>query len=229
MIEAHRYRFAAPLLDAYNGFLLRRAFARIRVAGLARLDTRGPAIAAPNHSCWWDGCVDLFLSRRVLRRRTLLMMGIEEMRKYKVFSSMGVFSVSPEEPLRSIRYAVRELLREPSLLWIYPQGEMLPARAALHVRDGALLIASASGAPVIPIARRYEFLRDDHPEMIVRVGEPLQGLRRGDGPRLESAMRELLARVDDDIARNDLSEYAPVLSGAETRSDQLQRLRRATS
>lgn len=233
MIEAHQYRWAAPLLDTYNAFILRKAFARIRVANLATLASSGAAVVAANHSCWWDGAADLHLTRRVLRRQSLLMMGEDELSKYKVFSSLGVFSVpmrgNAQAFLPSIRYAIAQLRRgDAPLLWIYPQGEMLPARTALRVRPGALVIASAAEVPVIPVAQRYEFLRDDHPEVIVRVGQPLVNVRRDDASRLEEAMRALLAQVDDDIASNTLGEYQEVFSGTRTRSDELQRLRRAT-
>ena len=71
MIPAYEYRWAAPLLDRYNHFLLKKSFARLRVAGVESLrSTPGSVIAAPNHSCWWDGCVDLYLSRAFLKRRT---------------------------------------------------------------------------------------------------------------------------------------------------------------
>lgn len=232
MIEAFRYAPAAPVLDAYNRFLLRRAFARVRVAGLARLRREGSAVIAANHSCWWDGCVDLFLTRRVLQRRSMLMMGDVELAKYRIFSSLGVFSTSmggdPAHTLQSVRYATRELKRMPTLLWIYPQGAMLPARAPLSIRGGALAIAAAAGAPVIPFAQRYEFVRDDHPEVIARVGEPIAVERRSDAAheRLESAMRDLLCRVDADVANGELDEYEEVFSGAETRSSQLDRIRR---
>ena len=220
MIPAYQHRWAAPLLDRYNAHLLRKSFARMRVAGLETLRAiDGSVIAAPNHSCWFDGCVDLYLSRTLLRRRTYLMMGEPELRKYKVFSSLGVFSPS-------VRYIVRELQEHRgSIFWIYPQGEMLPARVPLEVREGALLVSEKTGAPVVPVAHRFEFVKDDHPEIFVRIGTPLSGLHREDAGVLRDAMVELLARVDDDIARQHLDAYESVLVGAETRSERLQRLR----
>jgi hypothetical protein len=220
VIEAYQYRWAGPLLDRYNAYLLRKSFARMRVAGLETLRAiEGSVIAAPNHSCWWDGCVDLYLSRTLLRRRTYLMMGEPELRKYKVFSSMGVFSPN-------VRYITSELRKHAgSIFWIYPQGEMLPARAPLAVREGALLISEKTGAPIVPVAHRFEFVKDDHPEVFVRVGGPLIGLQRQDVAQLQDAMADLLARVDDDIASQRLEAYDSVLVGAETRSERLQRLR----
>lgn len=224
MIAAYQYAWAAPLLDRYNRYLLRKSFARVRVAGLDVLRaSERSLILAPNHSCWWDGCVDLFLSRVALRRRSYLLMGEPELRKYRIFSSMGVFNAS-------LRYITAELRRHPgSHFWIYPQGEMLPARAPLVLREGALLASEHSGAPIVPLAQRYEFLRDDHPEVLIRVGMPIAGLTRRDGragiEALRDAMVDLLLRLDCDIATAALDAYEPVLVGAETRSERLQRLR----
>ncbi len=220
MIRAYQHRWAGPLLDRYNHYMLRKAFARLRVAGVDSLRSiTGSVIAAPNHSCWWDGCVDLYLTRAFLGRRSLLMMGETELRKYRLFSSLGIFSPN-------VRYVIEELKKHPgSVFWIYPQGEMLPARAPLEVREGALLISEKSGAPIVPVAHRYEFVRDDHPEVFVRIGSPLSGLKRGDAGTLRSSIASLLQRVDDDIAAQRFEAYQPVLVGAETRSERLQRLR----
>ena len=218
MIPAYQHRWAAPLLDRYNVFILRKSFARIRVANLDALRGEESIIAAPNHSCWWDGCVDLYLSRKVLERRSLLMMGEPELAKHKVFSSLGVCSPG-------VRYIIRELQREPGLIWLYPQGEMLPARARVEVKPGAMFIAEHTGAAIVPVAHRYEFLKDDHPDVLVRIGEPMDHMVRGDDERLRASMTALLAVLDDDIAHSRFDEYETVLAGAESRNARLERLR----
>lgn len=218
MIPAHQYRWAAPLLDRYNLHLLRKSFARIRVANLGALRGERSLIVTPNHSCWWDGCVDLYLSRQVLRRRSFLMMGETELAKHRAFSSLGVFSPG-------LHYIVRELQRQPALLWIYPQGEMLPARAPVVAKPGALFISEETGVDVVPMGQRYEFLRDDHPDILVRVGDPITGLRRGEETRLSEAMSSLLTQIDQDVAEMKLEDYEVVLSGAESRNVRLERLR----
>jgi len=232
MIRANRHRWAAPLLDAYNRSLLKKSFARMRVQGLSALSRAPrPLILAANHSCWWDGCVDLFLSRSLLRWPTYLMMGETELAKHAIFSSIGIFSVPDRPgvtPAASLRYIARELRDRQGVLWIYPQGVMLPPRAPLVLFDGALLLSHLTRAPVVPIAQRYEFLRDDHPEVIVKVGEPLMGLeRRGDGrERLAAAMGALRQSVDEDLAERKLEAYEIVMEGALSRNEKLARLRR---
>ncbi len=229
MIRAYEYRWAAPLLDRYNLHLLKKSFARIRVANLDVLRTlSGPAILTPNHSCWWDGCVDLFISRAVVPTPTYLMMGEKELSRHRVFSSLGVFSVPDGDDVRaaatSFRYIRKQLQGRPAVLWLYPQGVMSPARTDLTLREGATALSARSGAVIIPVAQRFEFLRDDHPEVIVRLGQPLANLQRRDTARLKTAMAELLSEVDRQIASDELGDYETVLEGAVSRNEKLKRI-----
>jgi len=235
MIEAGGYRWAAPLLDQYNRRILTKSFASVRVAGLdtlRRIDT--PVIAAPNHSCWWDGCVDIFLTRGVLRFENLLMMGERELSKHRVFSSIGIFSVPEDrdDPGRaaSLRYAAKKLraIDRPAILWVYPQGSMLPARAPITIDRGALLIARLAQRSIVPIAQRYEFLRDDHPDVLVRIGAPWRVSTdlESDQKRLVHDISSLRESIDRDIDSGSLEDYETVLSGTVSRNERLSRLRK---
>ena len=231
MIPANQYRWAAPLLDRYNRHLLRKSFATVRVAGLAPIRSlQQPAILAPNHSCWWDGCVDLYLSRQILKITGYLMMGETELSRHRVFSSLGVFSVAEEgrDSVSSLRYIIDELKApaSPRILWLYPEGEMRPARSAIQPKAGILVIAERTASPIIPVAHRYEFLREDHPEVLVRIGQPISGLSRKSGglATLATAMTELLQQLDHDIVSGHLDEYETVLTGPVSREKRLRRL-----
>ena len=231
MIEADQYRRAAPLLDRYNTYLLRKTFAAIRVAGLEHLRTDDGMIAAANHSAWWDGCVALHLSRTVLQRRTWLMMGETQLRRHKVFSAMGVFGVPDDgetSPAASLRYIIRSMRREAGLLWLFPQGVMLPARAPLRIRPGAEFLLRAVDAPVAPVALRYEFRRSDHPEVLVRIGTPIVAADLTTAS-LAAAMESTLARLDSDLAADDSSDYERVLAGRLSRDEFLDRVLRRES
>lgn len=234
MIEAGGYRWAAPLLDRYNRGILRKGFASIRVAGLdtlRRIDR--PVIAAANHSCWWDGCVDIYLTRQILRFENLLMMGERELSKHRVFSSLGIFSVPEErdDPGRaqSARYAAMKLrdLSRPAIFWIYPQGAMLPSRTPIVIDRGAILIARLAKRQIVPIAQRYEFLRDDHPDVLLRIGSPwnVSNDLVADQQRLERDITELLDAIDRDVVDRTLESYESILNGTVSRNERLSRLR----
>lgn len=233
MIRAGEYAWAAPLLDRYNRHLLRRSFASIRVAGLDRLRDTPRIVATPNHSCWWDGCVDVFLARSVVRSRNYVMMGERELARHRIFSSLGIFSVADGDAAsarsESVRYIVRQMRKETSgaILWIYPQGAMTPARAPIVAQRGAAVIAKLAGARIVPVAHRYEFLRHDHPEVIVRVGEPFDPADGAsiDQKKIEESLELLLRQIDTDILDSSFSDYEVVLTGAESRNERLARLR----
>ncbi len=229
MIEAGLHRWAAPFLDRYNRRILSRAFARVRVSGLRHLKPTRPVVAAPNHTCWWDGCVDLFLSRTVASTESFLMMGEKELSRHKVFSSLGVFGVADEgsrERARSTRYALSLLESSgPRVIWIYPQGEMRPARARVEAREGIAMLARRSNARVLPVGHRYEFIRDDHPDVLVRIGEPIDLVseRHGASRQLAEAIGRELDQIDDDLLQQSFDDYETVLTGPTTRSDRLRR------
>lgn len=217
MIEAGLYRWAAPFLDLYNRRLLRSSFARIRVAGLEELRVSRPVIAAPNHTCWWDGCVDLHLTREVVEIESFLMMGEAELSRHRIFSSLGVFGVADERNKRersaSVRYTLELLGADtPRVVWIYPQGEMRPAREPVAVEPGVAYLASRTGAPVIPVAHRYEFVADDHPEVLVRIGNAIDGIESGSG-WLEEALESLLGTIDQNLLERDFGGYETVIEG----------------
>lgn len=227
MIRAGEHAWAAPLLARYNRYLLRKSFASIRVAGLSHLRSDASLVAVPNHSCWWDGCVDVFLTRDVLEARNYLMMGERELARHRVFSSLGIFSVAEgaEDSTRSesVRYIVRKLRKETtsSILWIYPQGEMRPARVPITARRGAAVIAKLTGARIVPVAHRYEYLRDDHADVIVRVGEPFEPVdgEKTDQSAIEESLTLLLRQIDEEIVSERFDAYETVLRGAESRNE----------
>lgn len=227
MIEAGRYRWAASILDAYNRQLLRKTFRSLRVAGLENVNGTSPLLLAPNHSNWWDGCVALFISRTHLRRDTRLMMGEPELARHAIFSSLGVFSV-PMDPaasrLESFRYALRQLDGN-TVLWMFPQGTLRPARTPLELQRGVEVLSRRSGVAVCPVALRYEYLDGEKPDVLVRFGERIDpsGISID---ALSVAMQRLLNTIDDDIVTGTLAAYVTVLAGKRSRDEMLDALLR---
>ncbi len=159
---------------------LRRRFHAVWLAGrehLEALDPARPVVGCVNHSNWWDGFVLYVLSDRALPRRDItLAMEEKNLRRYPFFRWMGCFGVDLEGPraaLPGVRYAVR-LLREDArrLAWVFVQGRLLPADWPVTAKPGALLLARRSGAQVLPLVIRYEWLLESRPSVLVRVGRP---------------------------------------------------------
>ena len=159
---------------------LRRRFHAVWLSGREHLDALDPArpvVACVNHSNWWDGFVLYVLSDRVLPRRDIyLAMEEKNLRRYPFFRWMGCFGVDLEGPraaLPGVRYAVRLLGEDAQrLAWVFVQGQLLPADRPVTAKPGALLLARRSGAQVLPLTIRYEWLLESRPSVLVRVGRP---------------------------------------------------------
>lgn len=210
-----------PLLQRvyawYGRRLLRAAFARVRVGG-APWPAGGPSIALVNHSAWWDPIVALFLSHDLFRRDGYGIMEGAQLERYPFFRRVGCFgaTTSSLEDARALATFAVNLLKAPTrTLWIFPQGALLPARTTLRFRTGAARIALSTPSAVVPVAVRYEPGREQRPELLVRVGVPVAPGGSGAAEltrTFEAAVARELARLDDDVARDDLAAYTVVLS-----------------
>jgi 1-acyl-sn-glycerol-3-phosphate acyltransferase len=105
------------------------------------------------------------------------MMDIEQMKKYRFFRYVGVFSVdrhNPRESIESVNYAVELLKNTNRHLWIYPQGIMQPQdKRPLTFYSGILHISKKiGGVNLLPVCFRYEFMKEQRPEVFIKIGEP---------------------------------------------------------
>ena len=81
--------------------------------------------------------------------------------------------------MKALKYIVEEL-KSPELgLWIFPQGIIRPPNyRPIEFQTGLAYIAQNvakkhGGVNLIPIAVNYVFLREDRPEVIIEVNEPV--------------------------------------------------------
>lgn len=139
-----------------------------------------PNILYAPHGNWWDGIVGYNLCRRVFNLKLRMM--IEEMNRFPIFSKAGAFPVnkkSPQESMKALKYIVEDLKKSDMGLWIFPQGIIKPPNwRPIEFQTGMTYIAQNvakkyGGINLIPIAVNYVFLREDKPEVLVEVGEPL--------------------------------------------------------
>lgn len=211
---------------SYGRRLLRRAFARVWVGGAPWPAGDGPAIAYLNHSAWWDPIVAVFLSQHVFGRDGYGIMNGEQLGKYPFFRRVGCFGVTDDsvEDVRALAAYAADLLRSGPrrTLWIFPQGELLPARVPLAFRSGtARLSRAVPDAPLIPVAMRYELRTDQRPELFVRLGQPVRPTALGAVPeapahltrRLERCLRDELDLLDADLRLTPPAGYRAVLDG----------------
>lgn len=205
----------------YGRHLLRRNFASINVGGARWPDASRPTIALLNHSAWWDPIVALHLSHDLFRRDGYGIMQGSQLERYPFFRRIGCFGATAAtlQKTRTVAALATTLLCERSnrTLWLFPQGELLPARTTIQFRSGAARIAL--GTPhvlVVPVALRYEMRHHQRPEVHVRVGEAMEPDREP-AARLtqcfERALRLELARLDEDLSVNATAAYRASLLG----------------
>jgi chlorobactene lauroyltransferase len=233
LVEPRKVRAVERVYLRYGRRLLRRAFARVWLGGAAWPTQPRPAIAFANHSAWWDPVVALFLSHDLFRRDPYGVMAGEQLRRFPFFRAIGCFGTTTEslaDTRRLIEYAAGVLRDEedggvpPRVLWLFPQGALLPPRAPLAFASGlARLARLVPEAMLVPVAVRYEFRAEQRPECFVRVGEALCGVAAADGGspraltrRLEARLAAELRTLDEELARGESSPpagYRVVLEG----------------
>lgn len=161
----------------------RRGLSRVMVKGIKHLrrweqggEASGPLILVANHSSWWDAVLPVVLSLHTLRLDALGLMDAVQLRRYRFFRRVGLLPVDRSDPRRallSLDLVAEELRGRRRVLWLFPQGKLLPAEVRpLGCEPGAAwLVRRLDGCFVAPVAFRYEPCADPRPEAWLTIGE----------------------------------------------------------
>ena len=127
--------------------------------------------------------------------------------------------ISTGQAYESVRYASRVAAGPDRALWIYPQGDMRPNDVRpLRFFPGIGHIANMLGsAHFVPVARRYEYIKEQLPEVFTRIGEPIL-VRSGERPReiaarLENVLTAQLDALRDDVVAGRTGAFTTILRG----------------
>ena len=236
MIEANKNIVMERMFSVYNKHILKKQFYKVHVKGADNVINRDkslPTIMFGNHSNWWDGFLAFYLSFDLWNTDQYLMMDLKQMRKYKFFRKIGAFSVNREsarESYESVLYAVKLLKNKNSMLWIYPQGEMLPNDVRpLKFQSGLTkLIEMTSKVNLMPIVLNYEFMMEQRPEIFITVSESItvdEKLAKQEKTEyLNRILTELLDEQKRNIVNNDVEGYEEVLRGKSSRNKIIDRV-----
>jgi chlorobactene lauroyltransferase len=219
MIAARKNAWFNFVLRRLLSRILRRRFHNVRIAGaehLRELAVDGPVVGCVNHSNWWDGFVLYVLAHRLLPHDIYLAMEEKNLRRYPFFQWMGVFGLDLSGSgwvFGGMRYAVRLLRRAadrraPPLVWMFVQGRLLPAGTPIEVRPGALWLARQTGAQVLPVVVRYEWLSESRPTIFVHMDRPLPGTASAE--ELAECLNRLYAGIPAAADAPGLSAYQPL-------------------
>ena len=170
------------VMDFYNiaNIILRllfRILLRVQVTGLERIPRQGPLIVASNHVSFLDP-----LLAGVLFPRRLIFMSKIENYQIPIFGLLvRAYSAFPIRRGEVDRAALRQsmaVLHAGQALYMAPEGTRSPDGRLQAGHDGMTLIATRTGAPVLPVATwggenfKHDIRRMHRTEVHLIVGEP---------------------------------------------------------
>ena len=193
--------------------IMHRRFYGVFVRGLELLDKLDPhraVLFCTNHSNWWDGFTAALLLSRLRPRRVYLAQYEKLLAHYPPLRWLGVFGIDRDGPaaLPGLRRALR-LLQDPrNAVWIFPQGVLVPQWRPIEVKPGALWLTRRSGAQVVPVVFRYEWLVESRPSIFVHFGEALPP--DASDAALAAAMQSLYDAIGLTLSPFDAAAYTPL-------------------
>lgn len=229
-VPARPDRLSKAFWHAYFRWTIRRHFHSAIVAGeeyvhadaVLRDASALPTVFACTHGSWWDAALTIELSLGQYGLDAFGMMEYKQLRKYSFFSRIGMFSVVREDAanaLFAIRYAAQLVQGTNKALWMFPQGQLIHQDVpTIACEPGIGILAGYLGrCRIVPVALRYEHLREQRPTCWVRFGEPLvhdgrlgaRGVAKDVSERLQ-AVRDV---VRHDAVHEDDTAYRTFLQG----------------
>jgi len=125
MIKARHKPFYVWLFNQYTRIMLKKHFHEVNINSDVRLRNIATVIIA-NHFSWWDGFFVVHINYRMFHKKFHVMMLEEQLKKHRILSKAGAFSVTRKKRsvLESIDYCISLLDDPENLLLFYPQGEI---------------------------------------------------------------------------------------------------------
>jgi 1-acyl-sn-glycerol-3-phosphate acyltransferase len=218
VIAANKNDILDSLLYVFFRWLTRRRFHTLAIRGvdhLRQLPEDRPILLFCNHTNWWDGLIIYLLTRQMPHKAAYCMMEEKQLKYYRFFTWLGAFSVDLSSPLRSaasLRYAQRLLQKNESAIWIFPQGKLSRPSDPVEIRPGTDYLAKSSPhALLVPVAMRYEFFREDRPNVLIEVGRPFAAVDSSES-RIEAECNGVFARLAVAATEQDLTGFKPLFS-----------------
>jgi len=210
MIEARKIRWLEPLFVWQVRRVMRRRFYGVYVRGmpaLQRAATSGrPLIICANHTNWWDGFTAAQLIPLFPKHSQYLAQSEELLALYRPLHWLGAFGLDIHgSALAGMRYALGLLRNARHAVWIFPQGVLVPQWVPIEVKPGALWLARQSGARVLPVVFRYEWMVESRPSVFIHCGETLDADVADE--TLAQTMQELYDAIGPTLNPVDLSLY----------------------
>ncbi len=225
MIESNKNTVFEKVFSVYNTHILKKQFSGIHLRGQENILNRNkslPTLIFANHSNWWDGLIAFYLSYNIWKSNAYIMMDYKQMKKYYFFKWMGAFSVDKESVIdsyRSFKYAVGLMRVNTNILWLFPQGVMLPndLRPIKFENGLSKLIEISGDVNLLPLVFNYEFILEQRPEVFIEVLTPvnlnINNKLTQNTEVLEKILSEALTHQKENILTGKINSYDLILKG----------------
>lgn len=236
MIEAKKNNMFQQVFSKYTNMLLRKSFNGIHIKGEENFLNRNkdiPSVIFLNHSSWWDALIPFYLSYSMWNVDGYAFMDIKQLQKYKFFRRIGVFSVNREsgrDSMKSLGYALELLKNKETVIWIFPQGELLHwnVRPVVFEHGLSYMLSKCGKVNLIPVALNYEFLTEQRPEIFISVSKPVSPdntiSRREMSGHLSGIMERMLDEQKSRIVSGNTGNYRTLMKGKKSKNKILDRI-----
>lgn len=211
---------------------VRRMFSVVKLAGDQVLEpwtrigrTSEPLILCCTHTSWWDAPVTVALSIRHFGFDGRGMMEYRQLRRYRFFRSVGMFSVVREQPrsaLQSLAYAAQELTGTSRVLWMFPQGQLIPQHVRPIVAEPgiALLVKKLGSVRIACLGLHYDMTHAERPSVWARIDRVESVSWTGQAEKIKEGVSHRLTaladQIADDVAVGRSDDYAEIFRSRPT-------------
>ncbi len=90
-----------------------------------------------------------------------------------IYSLFGVFIVVPGRGIKKNLVEAKEIIKDKGNIVIFPEGKIVKGHTIAPFRPGASVLASETGAPILPVSIRTNGRLWLRRELTVNIGEPV--------------------------------------------------------
>ncbi len=229
MIESNKNKYWMRGFKGYTRRYLAKNFFRLHFANenqTLQLNGSLPTIGIMNHSNWWDVLVCFYLTNHHLPFDSYGVMDEPQLKRYRFFSKVGLYSVNRESGLTGIKeflsYSKKLLTAAPNrIVWVCPQGDLVSNDLRpIHFFPGvAHLVKHLGRCQVLPLALDYEFCQEPQPEAFALLGKPIlfESSAKTDAEKLNAQLEQemtcLMDKLKEKTKQRDFSQFIPLISG----------------
>lgn len=207
-----------------RGGFVPRHFHAVRLAkGLTTaIPADRPLVFYLNHSSWWDPITAFLLARHLVPgRHPYAPVDRAALDRYPFLERVGLFGVEKSaRGAKAFLDTARAVLARPDAsLWLTPEGAFRDSRSRpVRFEPGLGHLAVRAEALFVPVAIEYRFWDERLPEVLTRVGTPIESAEGADvaagwTDRFEQALEATLDRLHEDAERRDPARFETILAG----------------